>query len=226
VADAVSRLARVPLVGTEIDQVLQVVADLAAETIPGADEVSVTLLRNDHGATAAYSGELAVAVDERQYEVDRGPCLDAARGYEVLVTDDMRTETRWPDYSPAAAEKGALSSVSIPLPIQEDVLGALNVYSRELGAFDDESVAVGRVFADHAAIAVGNVYHYSAAARVADQMREAMASRAVIEQAKGILMAQRRIGASEAFDVLVEESQHQNVKLRQIAEQMVREIEH
>src|SRR4051794_12293914 len=96
VADAVSRLARVPLAGSELDQILQLVADLAADTIPGADEVSVTLVRNDRGVTAAYSGELALAVDERQYEVDHGPCLDASRGNELLVVDDMRTETRWP----------------------------------------------------------------------------------------------------------------------------------
>jgi GAF domain-containing protein len=207
---------------SSLEKVLQETVDLAAVTIPGATEVSVTIVRSgDDGEGAAYSSETAEKIDERQYGLDQGPCLDAARGHEVFIVDDMRTETRWPDYTPFAAEHGVLSSLSVPLPVQEEVLGAINVYSREPSAFGDEAVETARRFASYAAVAIANAHLYQSAAEAAEHMRRAMESRAVIEQAKGIVMAQRRCSAKEAFDLLVRSSQRENVKLRILAERIV-----
>jgi GAF domain-containing protein len=215
------RLAQLLGEHSSLDKVLQETVDLAAATIPGASEASITLVRSDQGEGAAYSSDTAEAIDERQYGLDQGPCLDASRGHEVFVISDMRAETRWPDYCPFAAEHGVRSSLSVPLPVQEEVLGAINVYSREADAFGEEAVESAQRFASYAAVAIANAQLYQSAAEAAEHMRRAMETRAVIEQAKGILMAQRRCSSQEAFDLLVQSSQRQNVKLRVLAERVV-----
>ena len=216
------RLAELLGDSASLEKVLQETVDLATATIPGASEASVTVVRSgDQGEGAAYSSETAEAIDERQYGLDQGPCLDAARGHEVFIVSDMRTEERWPAYTPYAAEHGVLSSLSVPLPVQEEILGAINVYSREPATFDDDAVEIACRFASYAAVAIANAQLYKSASEAADHMRRAMESRAVIEQAKGILMAQRRCSSKEAFDLLVRSSQRQNIKLRALAERVV-----
>jgi GAF domain-containing protein len=216
------RLAELMATHSSLDKILQETVDLAVANVAGATDASVTVVRSgDHGEGAAFSSQRAIDVDERQYGLDEGPCLDAARGYEILTVADMRTETRWPHYTPYAAEKGVLSSLSLPLPIQEEILGALNVYSSAADAFDQASVDAAARFASYAAVAIANAQLYRSAAESVEHMRRAMDTRSVIEQAKGVLMAQRRCTASEAFDLLVSASQRQNVKLRVLAEQVV-----
>ena len=219
--DVLSELARIVLADETMGSILDRVAHLAKQVIPGADEVSVTLVTTKGAATAAYTDHLAMQADERQYGLDGGPCLDAGRGGVILHIRDMRTEDRWPDYAPEAAKSGVLSSLSVPLPIQEDVVGALNVYSREADAFSDESTAVAQEFASYAAIAVANANTYVSTAELAEQMRAVMASRVDIEQAKGILIAREGMSPDEAFDVLVRASQRENRKLRDIARDIV-----
>jgi len=220
-ASALGELARILLSEGSLESVLAMVAGLAMRTVPGAEEVSLTLVRNDRGVTAASTGKLGLLADEFQYNLDGGPCLDASRGNEVVVIDDMSTEGRWPDYCPLAFDVGASSSLSVPLPVQEQVLGALNIYSTVPRAFDARSVEVGTTFAAHAAIAVANADLYASTAERAEQLQAAMSSRAVIEQAKGVLMGQRRCTPSEAFDLLIVASQRENVKLRIVAERIV-----
>jgi len=216
------RLADLVASHASLDRVLQETVELATTTIAGATDASITIVRSDdRGEGAAFSSQTAIDVDERQYGLDQGPCLDASRGHEIFVVHDMRTDPRWPDYTQYPVEAGILSSLSIPLPIQEEILGALNVYSREEGAFDDRSIEQAERFAGYAAVAIANAQLCASAAEAAEHLRRAMESRAVIEQAKGIIMAQRRCTAAEAFDVLVAASQRENVKLRLLAERVV-----
>ena len=219
--EVLGELARIVLANETMDSILDRVATLAKDVIPGADEVSVTLVTAKGASTAAYTGELAMKADERQYGLDAGPCLDAGRGGVVLLVRDMRTEDRWPDYAPEAVASGVLSSLSVPLPIQEQVIGALNVYSRKPDAFTDESIAMGEAFAAYAAIAVSNAQTYVSTTELAEQMRAAMMSRVEIEQAKGILMAREGLTPDAAFEVLVRASQRENRKLRDIAKDIV-----
>ncbi|MGH2684555.1 MAG: ANTAR domain-containing protein [Actinomycetota bacterium] len=219
------RLAELMASHAALDRILQETVELATATIQGATDASITVVRGDQGEGFAFSSQTAIDVDERQYGLDQGPCLDASRGHEVFVIDNMRAETKWPDYRPYAAEAGVLSSISVPpLPVQEEILGALNVYGRAAGAFEERSVDQAKRFADYAAVAIANAQLYASTAEAAEHMKRAMESRAVIEQAKGILMAQRRCGASEAFDVLVAASQRENMKLRIVAERIVEGI--
>jgi len=214
---SLAELGRIVLADTPLEEVLGRVAALARDTIPRAVEVSVTLLINDRPTTAAFTGEPALELDERQYAQGYGPCLDAARGGEVMKVEDMATETRWPDYAPIAHARGISSSLSMPLPIQEHIVGALNVYGAVPNALDDEAVALGALFADYAAVAVSNAHVFSETAGLAEGMRSAMATRAVIEQAKGILIALHGCTAEEAFNRLTQVSQNSNRKLRDVA---------
>ena len=216
-AEAVAKLSRLVLADETIESVLQKIAELAKDCVPGAAEVSVTLVRGDRPVTACYTGPLALDADEMQYHRGFGPCLDAARGGVLFRIDDMRAEERWPDYAAMVVRTGVLSSVSAPLPLQEDVIGALNVYGTKPHAFDEEAVAAIEVFAGHAAVALLNAHAYASSTQLAEQMREAMASRAVIEQAKGVLVAERRCSPEEAFEILVRLSQNSNRKLRDVA---------
>jgi GAF domain-containing protein len=220
-SDAFAELGRIKLADTDIDSILDKIAALAQRAIPGADEVSVTLMRGKGAHTAAFTGDLALACDERQYERGHGPCMDAARSAATLLIDDMAQEIRWPDYTPAAAEAGAQSSLSIGLPVHESVAGALNIYARIADAFDDDAIVLAQTFGGYAAVALANAHLYDTQASLAQHMHAAMENRAVIEQAKGIIMGERRCSPDEAFQILSKLSQNTNRKLRDVATVLV-----
>jgi GAF domain-containing protein len=222
VEDLLRDLSRVVLVGRTLDDVLTELTSIAVRGIPGAEATSITLVRDDKAFTAAYSGEMALAADELQYEEGAGPCLDAGRGGVILRVDDMRSEQRWPHYVPRVAAQGVRSSLSIPLPYQDTTIGALNNYSTVPSAFAaPESIEAALDVAEVVAVAVGNASAHAELSEQAGHMRRAMESRAVIEQAKGVLMAQRHIDADQAFEVLRAASQRYNRKLRDIAQGIV-----
>jgi GAF domain-containing protein len=166
---------------------------------------------------------MSLLADELQYEKGYGPCMDAGRGGVLLRIDDMQTEERWPDYvRHAQAEAGVRSSLSVPLPYQGSSIGALNNYSSRPGAFaTPESLQAGLEVAEIVAVTVANAEAHWQLGEQARNMRIAMESRAVIEQAKGVLMAQRHVTAEQAFEILREASQRYNRKLRDIAAGMV-----
>ena len=220
-----AKLATIVLAEETLDSVLSKLVELAKQVITAADEVSLTLVRRGRAETAAYTGILAMHADERQYGLDSGPCLDAGRGGEIFYIRDMPTEDRWPAYAPLAASIGVMSSLSVPLPIQEDLIGALNVYSRRPEAFGEDDIRAGQAFAAYAAVAVANADSFASTAEMAENLRTAMVSRATIEQAKGILMAQGGIGPQEAFEILVRASQREKRKLRTVATELVERVQ-
>jgi GAF domain-containing protein len=221
-ADAFAQLGRIKLSETDLNGVFRRVTQLAKRTIPGASEVSVTLVHHKGAHTPTFTGDLALALDESQYELGHGPCLDAAVSTSIQHVADMTSETRWPDWTARAREAGAGSSLSIGLPVQEAVTGALNVYATKPHAFDGDALAVAQSFASYAEVAMANAYLYNASTTLAEHMAIAMRSRAVIEQAKGILMAERRCSADQAFAILTKWSQDTNRKLRDVAVLLVR----
>jgi GAF domain-containing protein len=216
-----AELAGVVLVDREMPDVLTEVVGISRRALPGAEAVSITLIREEDAFTAAFDGQIAMDADEMQYARGYGPCLDAGRAGEVLLIADMRTEDRWPDYTRQAAERGVGSSLSVPLPFQGASIGALNIYSTRVGAFRDADVRLGEEVAGFVAIAVANADASARATTDADNLRRAMVSRAVIEQAKGILMERYKVTAEQAFTLLTHSSQRTNVKLRDVAEQLV-----
>jgi GAF domain-containing protein len=214
------------LAGRSLEDVLTEIVSIASRGIPGAESTSITLVKGEKAFTAAHFGEMALAADELQYQEGGGPCMDAGRGNVVLRVDDMRNEERWPDYVPRVLETGVRSSLSVPLPYQGSSIGALNVYSTRPSAFDTpESLAAGLEVAEMVAVAIANAESHWQLGEQARNMRLAMDSRAVIEQAKGVLMAQRKVDADTAFEILREASQRYNRKLRDIATGIVESVQ-
>jgi GAF domain-containing protein len=222
--EAFAELSKIVLGDEPLEAILERVVHLAKRVLPASVEASITLLNATKTETAAFTGPLAIELDERQYEVERGPCLDAAASGQRIWVTDMRSETRWPQFAASASARGVRTSLSIPLPIQRHVTGALNFYGLEPDAFDDESIELAETFAAHAAVAVANAHLYDSTAALARNMQEAMATRAVIEQAKGIIMRDRRCSADDAFDALVSLSQQAHVKLREVAQRLVDQV--
>ncbi|MGX4654610.1 ANTAR domain-containing protein [Micromonospora sp. SCSIO 07396] len=219
--DALTRLGRIRLDEVGVDEVLGMIADLACRSLRGVSEVSVTLLRGGSPQSVAVTGDNALRLDEWQYRQGHGPCLDASVTGDTLVVSDTGTEERWPGWAMRAVDAGVGSVVAIGLPIQEAVVGALNLYGTRPHAFDAETVELARTFAAYAAVALANAHLYASTATLADQMRSAMESRAVIEQAKGIIMGQRRCTADEAFGILAKLSQDSHRRLRDVAAALV-----
>jgi GAF domain-containing protein len=222
VTDLHEALARMVLADREPSEVLTELTGIARRAMPNVKAASITLIREDKPFTAAYDGQMALDADELQYERGYGPCVDAGRAGQMFLVDDMRTEQRWPDYAQNVLACGVLSSLSVPLPFQGVTIGALNIYAEQPKVFDDSDIELAQEVAAWVAIAVANA---EAAARTSDdltQLRTAMTSRALIEQAKGILMERHKIKEDEAFTMLAHASQRTNTKLRDVAAELVR----
>jgi GAF domain-containing protein len=222
IGEVLEYLGRVPERGQPMMGLLQRVTDLVKTVMPGNSEASVTLLVQQCPSTVVATGQLAVDLDEGQYERRHGPCLHAAATREIAEIRNTRTETRWPDHARRAAEHGSLSSLSVPLAIEDpQVAGALNIYARQPNAFDEDSRSVATRFAPYAAVAAGNLSLYQRALKRADSLEAALASRAVIEQAKGILMQRHKVTADEAFHILAWASIRTHIKVRYLAENLI-----
>jgi GAF domain-containing protein len=195
---------------------LQRIADLAVAQLDGCDMAGVTLVHGEQGTTAVFTDQEAPEIDEAQYGTGHGPCLDAYRTGSILRIDETLEDDRWPEFTTAAADHGVRSTLSLPLRADQGVIGALNLYSRTPQAFaDNEQMAT--VFVAHAAAALANAQAYTAERTLSEQLRTALESRAVIEQAKGVLMRDHHCDAEEAFEILKRASQHSNRKLRDVA---------
>jgi transcriptional regulator with GAF, ATPase, and Fis domain len=213
-AETFAEVARALRAEGSVQATLEKIVELAVSTIDGCDHAGVTLVEDGAVRTPAASDDVPALVDAVQYETGEGPCLDAIREHEVFQTDDLTQEARWPNFSRRAAEEsGVLSMLAYRLFVEADTMGALNLFSRERDAFDADDRAVGSIFAAHAAVALS-------AARQKDQLEQAIATRDVIGQAKGILMARQDVSAEQAFEMLRRGSQRLNIKLRELATQV------
>jgi len=219
-SEALERLSRLSLRELSMESLLQSLADLTKRVMPGDSEASVTLLIKDRPSTVVGTGPLAAELDEAQYERGDGPCLRTARSGVPTEIVDTRTESRWPDYARVAAQRGNLSSLAVPLLLagEEQFAGSLNVYARSPHAFDEASRTVATGIAPYAAVAAGTVQAYRTARSMADNLQIALESRAVIEQAKGILMLLTTCSEQVAFDLLAHISSHTHRKVRDVAQ--------
>ncbi len=204
-----------------LHETLHQVSELACAAVGSADMVGITMLVDGRARTAVFTDDTAPQIDAAQYETGVGPCLDAFRHQAVYRIDDMDGDRQWPPFSEAAAAHGIRSSLSVPLVARHEGVGALNFYSRTLAAFSDDDVHVGLQFATQAAIVLANAQAYWDARQLGEDMAEAMRSRAIIDQATGILMGAQCCSADEAFQILVRASQRENRKLREIADEVV-----
>jgi GAF domain-containing protein len=216
-----ARLGSLLLSEETLQTALGLITLLAHQTVYAATGAGVTLIDAKSRTSAAATGEDVRWADARQYELDEGPCLDAWRAQEVVVMHDIATESRWPQWTAAVSEMSLRSCVSSPLSARGQVLGAIKVYSDVSGAFDEHAEHLVSLFAAQAAILVANKQALDGALAMTESLRDALRSRDVIGQAKGVVMAQQHVDEEEAFAILVQASQRSNVKVREISRRIV-----
>jgi GAF domain-containing protein len=196
-------------------QTLDSVVALATDIVRGCDLVGISVVHADHIDTPAGSDESLNRIDELQYVLKEGPCFDALRMHETVHSDDLATDARWPRWGPLVArEIGVVSVVSYRLYTTEESIGAMNLYSRSPAAFDSDDIYNGLALAAHVAVALATAQNVA-------NLHTAITTRTVIGRAEGILMERFDISPAQAFAILRRVSQDRNVKLNQVAEELV-----
>ena len=198
-----------------LDGTLGLITARSLILVPAAQYAAVSRGRRGRFETVAETSELPVRVDQIQYELDSGPCVDAATHHEIYRTGNLAAESRWPEFGRrAASEYGIFSMLSVRLFLEDDdLVAALNLYSTATDAFDESDQTVAMMLATHASTA-------TAAARLHEQVQHlerALRSNRRIGMAMGVLMNQYKITQSEAFDLLRMASQHSHRKLADVA---------
>jgi GAF domain-containing protein len=189
---------------------------LAVATIEGCDHADIMLVAAGNVITApAATDWVGTRVVSIEAEFNEGPCVDATKTGSTVIVPDLQSERRWPHFvARCLAETPVRSSIGVPLTAGGRTIGAIDLYADAPNSFSDEDLAVAALYAAHAAIAFS-------AARERQQLQEALISRDIIGQAKGIIMAQSRVGADEAFDLLRRASQRLNEKVVIVAQRVV-----
>jgi GAF domain-containing protein len=208
---------------TPFGELLEQVLELTRRAVAGLDGVAVTVRRWDGRTdTAAADSDAAREFDEAQRQHGTGPCVDTmSSGVEHHVTD-VRTDDRWDGPVRQVAQRAQVAAVlAVPLQAGGATIGALNVFSSTPDGLDAGAVDTIRGIAAPVAATLANARAYHRVEQLGEQLREALTTRAVIEQAKGILMVRAGVDDEQAFALLRRTSQHQNRKLRDVAASVV-----
>ncbi|QUH02033.1 GAF and ANTAR domain-containing protein [Saccharopolyspora erythraea] len=210
-ASVARRLAGTP----DVAAALRAITQAAVTEAPGVDYAGISWVERRREVTAqAPTHELVAYCDQLQTELGEGPCLQAIRSQNTVVVDDLANDPRWPAFAARAVERGVRSVLSLRLFVGRETFGALNLYSRSPGQFGERVRIVGELFAALAAVVISGKLRE-------DQLSQALLSRDVIGQAKGILMQRYAITAEEAFDRLIATSQSANMKVREVSAKLV-----
>ena len=212
-----SELSSLMLATDALDKVVWEAAMLAVHAIDEVEACGVTVLR-DGAPTSLMPGTAPYGkLEVFQYDHDAGPLFTAMAGRRTVVTTGSEAREQWPEYGALADRLGVSCSLIVPLVVGDEVLGALNLYAT--AGSEDLTAArnLGELVADLASTALSCMARHAEKTKLTDELRQALASRAVIEQAKGILIGVHGLEPDSAFDHLRRTSQNRNIKLRDVA---------
>ncbi len=199
----------------DLNSTLDAIVRSAVEALPGVDHVGISMVhRGGKIETMAGTGPLVWELDAVQYELQEGPCYDSIAHVPVLISNELRHDQRWPHYVPRAAQQGVKAQMGVRLFVEDETIGGLNLYSTQVDQIDPSVQHVAELFATHAALALGKARHD-------EDMNTALSTRKMIGQALGILMERYELDEDRAFQFLVRVSTHSNIKLRDIAQELV-----
>jgi GAF domain-containing protein len=212
------------LAGTvTLEALLTRIAEFAVRAVPGAVGAGVTMLDSGHPDIVVASSDLVRQIDEIQYRLVEGPCVSAAAEARTVRSGSLGGESLWPRFGPRAGRLGVHSALSIPLLLDDSVLGAINIYAQAKDAFDETAAHYAELFAVPAAVAVHNARVLAQTRRTAEQFQRALTSRATIDQAVGIIRSRSGGTAEDAFESLKRISQRDQIRLNQVADRVVEE---
>lgn len=184
----------------------------------------VTVIRPKREPILACSDEDARKLDILQYGFGDGPCLWALKHNTVALVPDTRTERRWPEFTTAAADLGTGSILAIALDLAGEADAVMNLYATNRHGFSSHRIILAQSFAERTAASLRLALHISHLRHTKDDLTAAMASRTIIDIAIGIVIAQNRCSKDAAFRVLTDASNHRNIKLRDLASQLVASV--
>lgn len=221
---AIREMGQFSVVDDSMTETLRRLTLLANDTVDGSDIVGLTMEVNGKLSTPVFTAEESPELDSTQYTTGVGPCVDTYREGVVHSIPSTREDSRWRRFSEACVAHGVLSTLSVPVMSKAEKLAALNFYARSESAFGPEAEELALAFAAQAAVVISNSRAYWSARQLGEQLNEALQTRVVIEQAKGLLMSTGKTG-DQAFEVLKRASQRENRKLRDIAADLIAEAE-
>jgi GAF domain-containing protein len=220
VAASLAEAARTIDAHADLDQTLDAIVRAARSSVPGIEHVGITTIdKRGRVRTRAATDDLVLTLDELQYSLGEGPCMDALRAARVVAVPKLASDGRWPRYVAEATRKTELKAqLAVQLFLDDEgVLGGLNMYSTDSADLDPDAEGVAELFAAHAAIALGR-------AQEVGGLQTALASRKIIGQGIGILMERYQISEDRAFAFMTRASSHGNVKLRDLAQELVDQL--
>jgi GAF domain-containing protein len=215
IAAALAQSAREINAGHDVGSTLDSIVHTAARSLPGIDHVGISVAhRKGQVETKAGTDALVWQLDDLQYSLREGPCSHAIDVEPVVIVNHLRDERRWPNYVPQAVRMGVQAQMAVRLYVEEETLGGLNLYATRTDRIDPDVVHTAELFATHAALALGR-------ARRESQLSEALATRKAIGQAIGLVMERYQMDEERAFQFLVRVSSSSNVKLRDVAQELI-----
>jgi GAF domain-containing protein len=219
IARALAEAARMINAPGSLDETLDVIVRTAQKSLPGVDHVGLSIAHRDGRIeTVAATAQLVYELDAFQYANAEGPCYYSVTRDPVTVAEDLAHDERWPRYAVEAVARGVQAQMGLRLYTDRETIGALNLYSMQVDTFDEEAVEVAQLFATHASLTLGR-------ARSEEQLNAAIESRQLIGQAVGIVMERYGLTQDRAFAYLARASSTSNVKIRDIAQELVESLE-
>lgn len=204
----------------DIGRVLYALTDHAV-TVLGCDGAGVAIREGGRLQFVSATDEQVTRIEETQIAGDEGPCYDAYHTGGQVQSFDLRAEDRWPAYRSEALAQGARAVAGLPLVAHGSPIGALNLYWAAPHECGDDELAAGQLLADMAAAYITNLSKLDAAERLSGQLEQALDSRVVIEQAKGMLARDHDIDPEAAFEVLRDHARPRQLRVHDVAEQVV-----
>lgn len=225
------------------EELLTTVLSEFAQTLTGRFEVSEVLYRlaehvitildvrgagvsvvDEHGQLRPVTGinELTLTLESVEEQFQEGPCVDAFKQGDVIAVEEIERDLdRWPKWASEAMRHSVHAVLGIPLRVRDESIGAMNIYNSEPRKWREMDIRVARVLTDMAASYVANASELEESRRTTEQLREALESRIIIEQAKGVISVDQRCSVDDAFTLLRDHSRRHNVSLRAVAEAVV-----
>jgi GAF domain-containing protein len=214
-ADSLAEVARELNAPRDLDTTLRTIVEVAARSLNGIDHVGISIAHAGGTIeTRAATDEFVMKLDKLQYELGEGPCLHAIEAEQLVRIEHAEHDPRWPRFMQPAVEMGLRSQLGICLYADEKTLGGLNLYSTSSATIDPDVEHLAELFAIHAAVALGRTQRET-------QLQEALSTRQLIGQATGIVMERYGLDEGRAFDYLLRVSSHSNVKVREVAREIV-----
>jgi GAF domain-containing protein len=209
----------------DLDEALEDLVETATDVVEGASWCAVTLVRSGGPSTAAASAGLPESLLDSQYDSGSGPSMEAIRTRDLILSDDLAADERWPRWRARALAAGVRGVLAVPVDIDEHVIGALTVHAAEAGRFTADVGLTAMLVAEHAGLLLSAVLDRSRRADVHADLTEALADGETVNRAIGIMMVQRACSADDALEVLRSTARRLGLPLGAVAGRLVQTIE-